>query len=115
MSTLTSKYLRNLLAAIALASAAVPVHATTLDIEVHGLVCAFCAQGIEKKLRKEAATEDVYVSLEQHRVLVALKDGQDLADERLRELLEDAGYKLVDIQRREEPLAVLREQTGKKP
>lgn len=81
---------------------------TTLEMQVDGLVCAFCAQGIEKKLRKQAATDEVFVSLEHHLVAVALKPGQDLGDETLRALLADAGYTLRDVKRTSEPLAAVR-------
>jgi copper chaperone CopZ len=52
------------------------VTAATNEMNVKGLVCAFCAQGIEKKLGKLPATADVVVSLEQRLVADALKDGQ---------------------------------------
>lgn len=74
-------------------------YATTIQMTVNGLVCAFCAQGIEKKLRKIPGTADVYVSLEQKVVAVALKDGQDIPDAALRKALTDAGYSVVDIRR----------------
>lgn len=80
----------------------------TIEMEVDGLVCAFCAQGIEKKLRKEAATEDVYVSLEHRLVAVALKPGQDIADDALKALLTEAGYTVKAVKRSQAPLATLR-------
>ena len=61
-------------------------------MDVNGLVCAFCAQGIEKKLRAFPATRDVVVSLEERLVAVSTKDGQDIADDELRRALTDAGY-----------------------
>ncbi len=83
-------------------------NAATIEMNVNGLVCAFCAQGIEKKLRKLPATSDVVVSLEQRLVAVALKDGQDIADADLRKALTDAGYKVIGIQRTDEPLEAVR-------
>jgi mercuric ion binding protein len=74
-------------------------YATTIEMNVNGLVCAFCAQGIEKKLRKLPATADVVVSLEERLVAVALKDGQDIPDADLRKALTDAGYSLIAIKR----------------
>jgi mercuric ion binding protein len=74
-------------------------YATTIQMTVNGLVCAFCAQGIEKKLRKLPETADVFVSLEQKIVAVALKEGQDIPDPTLKKALTDAGYTVVDIQR----------------
>lgn len=92
--------------AATLASAAAP---RTVQMQVDGLVCAFCAQGIEKKLRALPQTAEVYVNLEQHLVAVALKPDQDLADELLRQTLTEAGYTVRDISRSEQPLSALRE------
>ena len=85
------------------------VQAATIEMNVNGLVCAFCAQGIEKELRKFPATADVVVSLEQKLVAVALKDGQDIQDAELRRALTNAGYSVKSIQRTETPIAELRE------
>jgi copper chaperone CopZ len=85
------------------------VQAATIEMNVNGLVCAFCAQGIEKQLRKFPATADVVVSLEQKLVAVALKDGQDISDAELRRALTNAGYTVKDIQRTDTPIADVRE------
>ncbi len=85
------------------------IEAATIEMNVNGLVCAFCAQGIEKQLRKFSATADVVVSLEQKLVAVALKDGQDIPDGELRRALTNAGYAVEAIQRTETPIAELRE------
>ena len=84
-------------------------HATTIEMEVNGLVCGFCAQGIEKTLKTLPATEGVYVSLENRLVAVKLKDGDDIDDATLRKALTDAGYTVVGIQRTEHSLDVLRQ------
>jgi len=89
--------------------ASASVQATTVEMNVNGLVCAFCAQGIEKQLRKFPATADVIVSLEQKVVAVALKGGQDIPDGELRRALTNAGYTVKAIQRTETPIAELRE------
>jgi mercuric ion binding protein len=83
-------------------------YATTIEMNVKGLVCAFCAQGIEKKLRKLPATADVVVSLEERLVAVALKDGQDIPDADLRKALTDAGYTVITIQRTDTPIDAVR-------
>jgi len=99
-----------LMALLALFSLA--VSAATIEMHVNGLVCAFCAQGIEKKLRKFPATADVVVSLEQRLVAVALKDGQDIPDAELRKALTNAGYTVTTIERNDTPLAVIRGRVG---
>jgi copper chaperone CopZ len=82
--------------------------AATIEMNVAGLVCAFCAQGIEKQLRKFPATADVVVSLEQRLVAVSLKDGQDIPDAELRGALTNAGYTVKAIERTQTPIAELR-------
>ena len=82
--------------------------AATIEMEVNGLVCAFCAQGIEKKLRGFPATADVLVSLEKKLVAVATKEGQDIGDEELRHALTDAGYTVKSIRREDESLEAVR-------
>jgi copper chaperone CopZ len=100
------KYFRTLIALLAIAAGS--ARATTIQMTVNGLVCAFCAQGIDKKLRKLPATADVFVSLEQKVVAVALKDGQDIPDATLRKALTDAGYSVVAIQRSDAKLDEVR-------
>lgn len=100
-----------LFAMIALAAGA--VQAKTIKMEVNGLVCAFCAQGIEKKLRTMKPTKDVYVSLEQKLVAVSLKDGQDIPDATLKESLKDSGYDVTAVKRVDDSLDAIRKSTRK--
>jgi copper chaperone CopZ len=102
-----------ILMAVAFALCATTVaNAATIEMDVNGLVCAFCAQGIEKKLRAYPATSDVVVSLEEHLVAVSTKDGQDIADDELRRALTDAGYTVNGIRRADEPLDAVRKRLG---
>jgi mercuric ion binding protein len=101
-----------ILLVVLLALTSAVARATTIEMRVNGLVCAFCAQGIEKKLRKFPATADVVVSLEQRLVAVALKDGQDIPDSELRKALTNAGYTVTTIQRSDTSLDVIRIRVG---
>jgi mercuric ion binding protein len=83
--------------------------AATIELTINGLVCAFCAQGIEKKLKKFAATAEVVVNLEHRLVAVSLKEGQDIPDADLRKALTDAGYTVKSIERTDTPIADVRE------
>jgi copper chaperone CopZ len=82
--------------------------AETIEMKVNGLVCGFCAQGIEKTLRKNPATADVVVSLEQRLVAVETREGQDIPDEALRKALRDSGYTVASIARSSTPIAAIR-------
>lgn len=82
--------------------------AGSIEMTVDGLVCAFCAQGIDKSLRKDPATADVFVSLEKKLVAVSLNEGQDISDETLRTLLTKAGYTLREVRRSDESLEAIK-------
>ncbi|GFE84948.1 hypothetical protein GCM10011487_69480 [Steroidobacter agaridevorans] len=82
--------------------------AATIEMTVNGLVCGFCAQGIEKTLRKYPATADVLVSLENRLVAVATKEGADIPDADLRKALTDAGYDVKAIERTQRSMEDLR-------
>jgi periplasmic mercuric ion binding protein len=83
--------------------------AGTIEMKVNGLVCAFCAQGIEKTFRKNPAVVDVMVSLEDRLVAVQTKDGAEISDQELRDTLTNAGYDVKNIERTETPVAAIRE------
>jgi copper chaperone CopZ len=82
--------------------------AKTVKMQVNGMVCAFCAQGIEKRLRSMAPTQDVFVSLQARVVAVALRDGQDIPDSTLVQSLKEAGYDVTSVQRVDTSLADIR-------
>ena len=62
------------------------------------MVCAFCAQGIEKKLRALGQTKDVYVNLKQKVVAVELKEGQSLTHEAFAMLIKNVGYEVTAVE-----------------
>lgn len=84
--------------AIALLAAGT-TQAGTIEMKVFGMVCGFCAQGIEANLRKHAAVTDVKVSLEKQLVVVQTRDGQDVPDAALERAITDAGYDLKAVTR----------------
>lgn len=84
------------------------VSAGTIEMKVNGLVCGFCAQGIEKTLRKNPATQDVLVSLENRLVALSTKEGADISNEELTKALTNAGYEVKGIERTSNSLDTLR-------
>ena len=71
--------------------------AQTVAATVNGMVCAFCAQGIEKKLKAMAATQSVTVDLKSKFVSVTAKPGQQLDAARIKQVIVDAGYEVRDL------------------
>lgn len=91
------------------------MQAATIEMTVNGLVCGFCAQGIEKTLRKNPATADVVVSLENRLVAVGTKPGTDIGDDVLRKALTNAGYDVKAIARTDRSIDAIRERLKVKP
>jgi copper chaperone CopZ len=61
-------------------------------VSVNGMVCAFCAQGIEKTIGKMPETQAVYVNLDKKLVAVEPKQGQKLNLDKIKAGIIDAGY-----------------------
>lgn len=96
----------------ALLAASSSASARTVEMDVNGLVCAFCAQGIEKTLREFPATADVYVSLENRIVAIELAEGGDIDDATLRTAITDAGYTVVALRRGDGTLQAIRDRVA---
>lgn len=75
--------------------------AKVAHVNVNGLVCDFCARALEKVFSKEAAVTSIDVDLDKKMVTVIFKDGQMIDDDRLKQLITDAGYSVGDIHRME--------------
>jgi periplasmic mercuric ion binding protein len=69
----------------------------SIRAEVNGMVCAFCAQGIDVKLRKNAATKDVYVNLKNRVVAVQLKEGTTFSLESFKSDILESGYAVTKV------------------
>ena len=82
--------------------------ATSMKFTVNGMVCSFCAQGIEKRLSKMGATKDVLVDLKKKTVAVEAKDGQTLDAKAISAEIVDAGYDVVKIEPVSQSVAEIR-------
>jgi mercuric ion binding protein len=82
-----------------LVSLAAPALADTIRAGVNGLVCSFCAAGIEKTFKKQAAVRDVKVDLDTKLVTIHTKKGKSLDDKTITSLINDAGYSVTAIKR----------------
>jgi copper chaperone CopZ len=90
--------------------------AEVAKVTVNGMVCAFCAQGIEKTISKMPQTKAVYVNLDKKIVAVEPKDGQKLDMAKIKAGIVDAGYDVVKTETLANTTvaAVRAELTGKK-
>ncbi len=103
---------RTLTAVLAI-TAALGIHSTVLAAEsikasVNGMVCAFCAQGIEKRLLKMPATKSVFVDLKKKIVAVEAREGQALDGKAIRAEITDAGYDVVKLETVQQSVADIR-------
>jgi mercuric ion binding protein len=73
-------------------------------VMVNGMVCSFCAQGIEKKMRALNETKGVYVELKNHLVVVEAKEGSNISQEVIKKIIKDAGYEVKSIEVSEHPI-----------
>jgi copper chaperone CopZ len=79
--------------------ASMPAFAKEISVTVKGMVCSFCAQGIEKKFKALEEVKAIHVSLEKKIVKLETKDGNDISDAKIGEILSEAGYNIDKIQR----------------
>ena len=73
--------------------------AETIKASVNGLVCAFCATGIEKTFKAQEAVENIKVDLENKLVTIGTKKDKTLDDATVTKLITDAGYSVTGIER----------------
>lgn len=73
--------------------------AETIRATVNGVVCGFCATGIEKVFKAQPEVKTVDVDLENKLVTIQTKQGQTLDDLKIKKLLGSAGCSVVAVAR----------------
>ena len=74
-----------------------PCPGKDIVMKVDGLACAFCAYGLEKKLKKLKGVENVDISLNKGIVILKIKEGVEINPEVLRRLVKEAGFVLKEV------------------
>ena len=67
-------------------------------VTVHGMVCAFCSNSLEKKLKEEDAVDQVKVDLTNKKVSILFKSGKSIEDKKLKEIVTASGFKFVKVE-----------------
>ena len=98
-----------ILLSISNAALAVP----SIKAEVNGMVCAFCAKGIEKKLKALPEGKEVFVNLKDRIVVLELKEGKTVSDETFINIITGAGYSVKKLERVNETAEELRDKSEK--
>ena len=73
--------------------------ADTIKAKVNGMVCGFCATGIEKTFKAQPEVKTVNVDLQKKLVTIQTKEGQTMDDAKLKKLIGNAGYSVVAVAR----------------
>ena len=87
-------------------------YALTQRIEVLGMVCAFCAQGIEKSFSSDENIKDVFVNLENYFVVIESRDGKNINEKYITTIIKDAGYDVQKIEVVSDSVSEIREKYG---
>jgi copper chaperone CopZ len=91
--------MRYYLTIIIIISFAAAVRADTIKAKINGMVCGFCATGIEKTFKAQPEVKAINVDLENKLVTVTTREGKTLDDAKLRKLIINSGYSIVSINR----------------
>ena len=93
----------------------ISVASASTKITVNGMVCAFCAQGIEKSLSKIPEVKAVFVDLKNKVVIVEAREGLALSERSITQSITDAGYDVIKIENISQTISQFRsEQRSKK-
>ena len=104
--------MKKLFIATVLAALSLPALATTsMKATVNGMVCAFCAQGIEKRLSKMPEAKAVLVDLKRRFVVVEPNEGMKLDEKLIIAEIKDAGYDVLSVETLSKSVAEIRAET----
>jgi mercuric ion binding protein len=71
----------------------------SLTLKVDGMVCPFCAYGLEKRLRELSALDETLIQVSDGLVQIRVKEGEQLTDEAVADAVKRAGFTLREIRR----------------
>jgi mercuric ion binding protein len=74
------------------------VSLASMKITVNGMVCSFCAQGIEKSIMKMENTKAIFVDLKNKLVVIEAKEGKNLDEKLISQEIKDSGYDVVKVE-----------------
>ena len=71
----------------------------SVTLKVDGMVCPFCAYGLEKRLRELPALDETLIQVSDGLVQIRVKQGEQLTDEAVEDAVKRAGFTLREIHR----------------
>lgn len=75
-----------------------PLLAAHYVIDIHGMTCAFCVDGLERSLKKHPDVTEVQVSLKHKKVRMETR-GEVMDLDAIRQIVIDAGFTPIRIER----------------
>lgn len=75
-------------------------YADEINVKVSGMVCSMCAQGIKKKFSNIDSIKEINVNLDNKLVQIQTKNGQNITDNQINEVIKEAGYNVAKIERK---------------
>ena len=73
----------------------------SVRLRVDGMVCPFCAYGLEKRLQEIASIDAVLIRISDGLVQIRTKEDQELTDAALEDAVKKSGFSLTGIERLE--------------
>lgn len=70
-----------------------------VTVKVKGMVCSFCAQGIEKNFGQHKSVKSTKVDLDKMEVTIDLKPGASLSEKEIAKIIVDAGFSYEGIKK----------------
>ena len=71
-----------------------------ISVKTKGMVCAFCVQGIEKKMKVHTQINNVYVDLDQDMVFIKLNPNTNIDNAIIKNSIQNAGFAVESISRK---------------
>ncbi len=71
----------------------------SVRLKVNGMVCPFCAYGLEKRLQEIVSVDAVLIRISDGLVQIRTKEDQELTDEVLKDVVKKSGFSLIEIER----------------
>jgi len=76
------------------------LRAEDITVKVNGMVCSLCAQGIQKKFKAISSVQEIKVDLSSKLVSIKTQNANDLADDKIKTIITEAGYNVASIERK---------------
>jgi copper chaperone CopZ len=81
------------------AMAAEPCKEEMITVKASGLICDFCARSVEKTFTDKYGVSKAHVDLDKGEVHLMVDGSKTLPDDKINELMKDAGYDVTGISR----------------